>query len=97
MADDKINALRFDIKDGEIKLSVSSTETGEGEETIETDYNGSDVSINLNAQFIADFLRVTSTPKVYINFVDEKSPVKLNFGDDNYKYMALPLRISKTS
>src|SRR5260370_29367656 len=39
-ADERSRAVRLKLEKGELKLSASSTETRESEDTIETDYNG---------------------------------------------------------
>ena len=39
------------LEKGELKLSASSTETGESEDSLETDYNGEPLTIGFNAQY----------------------------------------------
>ena len=39
-ADERSRAVRLKLEKGELKLSASSTETGESEDSIETAYNG---------------------------------------------------------
>ena len=39
------------LEKGELKLSASSTETGESEDSLETDYNGEALTIGFNAQY----------------------------------------------
>jgi DNA polymerase-3 subunit beta len=46
-ADERSRAVRLKLEKGELKLSASSTETGESEDTIETDYNGEPLTIGL--------------------------------------------------
>src|SRR5450759_3918825 len=51
-ADERSRAVRIKLEKGELKLSASSTETGESEDTIEADYNGEVLTIGFNAQYI---------------------------------------------
>ena len=56
-ADERSRAVRMRLEKGELKLSASSTETGESEDSLETDYNGEALTIGFNAQYIIDFLK----------------------------------------
>src|SRR6202023_2143751 len=44
-ADERSRAVRLKVEKGELKLSASSTETGESEDSMETDYNGDTLTI----------------------------------------------------
>src|SRR5438128_9270999 len=44
-ADERSRAVRFRLEKGELKISASSTETGESEDTIETAYNGDALTV----------------------------------------------------
>ena len=48
-ADERSRAVRLRLEKGELKLSASSTETGESEDSIETPYNGEPLTIGFNA------------------------------------------------
>src|SRR5215468_3602508 len=50
-ADERSGAIRMRLDRDEIKVSSSSTETGESEDTIETSYNGEAVTIGFNSQY----------------------------------------------
>src|SRR5213592_2087554 len=63
-ADERSRAVRLKLEKGELKLSASSTETGESEDTIETVYNGEPLTIGFNAQYISDFLKAAGTKDV---------------------------------
>src|SRR5438046_6249062 len=56
-ADERSRAVRLRLDKGELKLSASSTETGESEDTIETSYQGDSLTVGFNAQYILDFLK----------------------------------------
>src|SRR6476660_960283 len=53
-ADERSRAVRLKLEKGEIKLSASSTETGESEDSLEVDYNGDLLTIGFNAQYLID-------------------------------------------
>lgn len=95
-ADERSRAVRMKMDKGELKLSASSTETGESEDSIETNYNGDAITIGFNAQYLLDFLKATGSGEVRLEFKDAQSAGQLRPGEgDNYKYryIVMPMRI----
>src|ERR1700747_859087 len=56
-ADERSRAVRMKLEKGEVKISASSTESGESEDSLETNYNGDALTVGFNAQYILDFLK----------------------------------------
>src|ERR1035441_4550464 len=56
-ADERSRAVRLRLEKGELKLSASSTETGESEDSIEIAYDGEPMAIGFNAQYLLDFIK----------------------------------------
>ncbi len=95
-ADERSRAVRMKIEKGELKISASSTETGESEDSIETSYNGDPVTIGFNAAYLLDFLKATGSGEVRMEFKDAQSAGQLRpaEGDDyKYRYIVMPMRI----
>jgi DNA polymerase III subunit beta len=95
-ADERSRAVRLKLEKGELKLSASSTETGESEDSIETDYNGESLTIGFNAQYITDFLRATGSGDVRLELKDPQSAGQLRPAeseDYKYRYIVMPMRI----
>jgi DNA polymerase-3 subunit beta len=95
-ADERSRAVRMRLDKGELKLSASSTETGESEDSIETSYNGDSVTIGFNAQYLLDFLKATGSGEVRLEFKDAQSAGQLRPGegdDYKYRYIVMPMRI----
>jgi len=55
-SDERSRAVRLRLEKGELKLSASSTETGESEDSMETPFNGDGLTIGFNAVYLLDFL-----------------------------------------
>jgi DNA polymerase-3 subunit beta len=88
--------VRLKLENGELKLSASSTETGESEDSIETPYNGDSLSIGFNAQYILDFLKAVGSGDVSLELKDAQSAGQLRpLGSEDYKYryIVMPMRI----
>lgn len=95
-ADERSRAVRLKLEKGELKLSASSAETGESEDSIETDYNGEALTIGFNAQYIIDFLKAAGSGDVRLELKDSQSAGQLRpaEGEDyKYRYIVMPMRI----
>jgi DNA polymerase-3 subunit beta len=95
-ADERSRAVRLNLEKGELKLSASSAETGESEDSIETDYNGEPLTIGFNAQYIIDFLKAAGSDDVRLELKDSQSAGQLRpaEGEDyKYRYIVMPMRI----
>lgn len=95
-SDERSRAVRLKLEKGELKLSASSTETGESEDSIETPYNGDSLTIGFNAQYILDFLKAIGSGDVSLELKDPQSAGQLRpLGSDDYKYryIVMPMRI----
>ena len=95
-ADERSRAVRLRMEKGELKLSASSTETGESEDTIETAYQGDSLTVGFNAQYILDFLKAVGAGDVKLEFKDAQSAGQLRPADSEdykYRYIVMPMRI----
>jgi DNA polymerase-3 subunit beta len=95
-ADERSRAVRLKLEKGELKLSASSTETGESEDSLEADYNGEALTIGFNAQYILDFLKASGAGDVKLELKDAQSAGQLRpaEGEDyKYRYIVMPMRI----
>src|ERR1700675_173527 len=95
-AEERSRAVRLRMEKGELKLSASSTETGESEDTLEIDYNGDVIQIGFNAQYLLDFLKATGNGEVKLEFKDSQSAGQMRpaEGEDyKYRYIVMPMRI----
>jgi len=95
-ADERSRAVRLRMEKGELKLSASSTETGESEDIIETAYQGDSLTVGFNAQYILDFLKAVGAGDVKLEFKDAQSAGQLRPADSEdykYRYIVMPMRI----
>src|SRR2546425_2165489 len=95
-ADERSRAVRFRVEKGELKISASSTETGESEDSIETSYDGDALTIGFNAVYLLDFLRASGNGDVRLELKDSQSAGQLRPGDSEeykYRYIVMPMRV----
>ena len=95
-ADERSRAVRLRLEKGELKISASSTETGESEDTIEVAYDGEPMAIGFNAQYLMDFIKATGSGDVKLELKDAQSAGQLRPAeaeDYKYRYIVMPMRI----
>ncbi|HUS19221.1 MAG TPA: DNA polymerase III subunit beta [Terriglobales bacterium] len=96
-ADERSGAIRVKLEKNELRVSSSSTDSGESEDSIETNYDAEPMVIGFNSQYLLDFLKVTNTGEVRVELKDAQSAGQLrpnDTGDDyKYRYIVMPMRI----
>jgi DNA polymerase-3 subunit beta len=95
-ADERSRAVRLRLEKGELKISASSTETGESEDSIEVAYDGEPMAIGFNAQYLMDFIKATGSGEVKLELKDAQSAGQLRPAeaeDYKYRYIVMPMRI----
>ena len=97
MTNDKFNSVEVHLTKGIIRLKVLTPEVGEYEEDMPVDYDGDDICIAFNPDFILDILRRIETEKVCIILKDVTSPGLIKpYTDapvDDYINVVMPIRI----
>ncbi len=56
IADERNHSVRLTIREGEIEVTAQSTEDGKGQETVKANYNGDEVQLGFNCQYLLEFL-----------------------------------------
>ena len=95
-ADERSRAIRVQFTPGEVRVFSSAVETGDSEESVPAEYQGPELEIGFNAQYLLEFLRVTATENVVFELKDSKSAGELRpdaEGPDVYRYVVMPMRI----
>jgi DNA polymerase-3 subunit beta len=96
-ADERSGAIRIKLEKNELRLSSSSTETGESEDSIEINYSADPMTIGFNSQYLLEFLKVTNAGEVRLEFKDAQSAGQMRPDDSSdefkYRYVVMPMRI----
>jgi len=96
MADERSRAIRFHLEPTQLVISSQNAEEGEAREVLQTEYNGEEMDIGFNAQYLQDFLNVIGDGAVAFEFKDGNSQAQLrpaDGGDYDYKYVVMPMRL----
>jgi DNA polymerase-3 subunit beta len=97
-ADERSGAIKMRIEQNELKISSSSADAGESEDTIETPYSSDPIVVGFNSAYLIDFLKaIGNDGEVRLEFKDAQSAgqVRPEDASDDYKYryIIMPMRI----
>jgi DNA polymerase III subunit beta len=95
-ADERSHAVRLRLEKDELKLSASSTDSGESEDSLEIAYSGDPLTIGFNAQYLTDFIKATGSGSVLLELKDAQSAGQFRpaeADDYKYRYIVMPMRI----
>ncbi|MCU1283944.1 MAG: polymerase beta subunit [Acidobacteriales bacterium] len=96
-ADERSGAIRLKLDKNELRLSSSSTDSGESEDSIEVVYDSDPMVIGFNSQYLLEFLKVANDGGVRLELKDSQSAGQLrpdDAGDEyKYRYIVMPMRI----
>ena len=97
-ADERSRAIRMKLDKNELKISSSSTDAGESEDSIETAYTADAMTIGFNSEYLLDFLKASNGGEVRLEFKDAQSAGQMRPDDANddgfkYRYVVMPMRI----
>ncbi len=93
--------VELQFRCGELQLDTRQ-QTGEGKESVQTDYDGEEVCLGFNGGYIEEVMDVIGSPEIQIGFSSNKNPVcvfALDEGEKREGYMnvIMPLDIEKKS
>jgi DNA polymerase-3 subunit beta len=97
-ADERSGAIKLRLEGNELKISSSSTESGESEDTIDTPYSSDPIVVGFNSGYILDFLKALGNEgEVRLEFKDSQSAGQMRPEDPDaeykYRYVLMPMRI----
>jgi DNA polymerase-3 subunit beta len=93
---ERSRGIKFEIKQGELRLFSSNPEMGEARDKIAVEYQGEDLDIGFNSQYLLDFLSTLNSDRVRLEIKDENSAalMKPEPEDKNvYLYVLMPMKI----
>ena len=90
---DKNNSVKIKTSDNLLEVSGSSPEYGESHESIAVQYDGPEVQVAFNPQFLMDPLKALGQDEVIFEFKDELSPGVVRTMD-SFLCVVMPLRLN---
>jgi DNA polymerase-3 subunit beta len=90
---EKTNSVKMRISENLLEISGKSAEFGESHESMAIKYDGPEVQIAFNPQFLLDPLKAIPQDEVYLEFKDELSPGVFKTLE-NFLCVVMPLRLN---
>lgn len=96
VASDQTHRIRLKFEPGRLHLNVLTPDLGEGHDEIEIEYEGDEIEIGFNANYLLEVLRYMPSDEVKVAFkAPEQAATVEPAGDDAADYLCLvmPLRL----
>ena len=90
---DKSNTVKVKAADNHLEISASSPDFGEAHESLAVEYNGPEIQVAFNPQFMMDPLKALPHDEVYLEIKDELSPGVFKTLD-SFICVIMPLRLN---
>ncbi|MGQ0644261.1 MAG: DNA polymerase III subunit beta [Elusimicrobiota bacterium] len=92
---EKGGSIRYGLAKGKMQMSASAQGRVEVEAELEVDYAGSPLAIAFNPAYIIDVLKALETEEVFLELTTSLNPGVLRpVGDDDYKYVVMPMQLT---
>ena len=94
LSNEKYRGIRLILEKNLIKLQAQNPDQEEADVELEVDYNGDDIEIGFNVNYMLDVLNVTQSDTVNAALRDSNSSFLLTYPDqDDCKYVIMPMRL----
>lgn len=94
MADERNKPVKLVFGPDSLRLSASSQDLGEAEESLEVDYKGEEFTIGFNSRYVLDGVAPVEGEQVVLHFKDALSPgVIKSVENEGYCCVIMPMRI----
>lgn len=90
---DRIAGIRLNFSPNVLEVVAADAEIGEGRETMDIKYDGPEMSISFNPEFLTQPLKALTTDEVYLDMADELSAGTFR-STVNFVYVLMPIRLS---
>lgn len=94
LSNEKYRGIRMVLSDNNLKLISTNSDQEEAEEELEVNYNGDTIDTGFNVTYLIDVLNNSNSEDVVFSFADANSSCLITVpGNENYKYVVMPMRI----
>jgi DNA polymerase-3 subunit beta len=94
LSNEKYRGIRLIIRAGGVILQAHNPEQEEAEEEVEVKYQGEDIEIGFNVNYLLDALGAIESGEVSLSVVDSNSSCLMREpGNDDCKYVVMPMRL----
>ncbi len=91
---DRKEGVKLELSKDKLKLSVNSTNSGDGNEVVDAKYDGEDFTIGFNSKYLIDIASEIEDKNLIFKLKNSTSPVLVfDNSDKNSFYVIMPMKI----
>lgn len=91
---ENFRGVRFVINSNNLCILCKNSEQEEAQENLDIAYQGGDLDISMNINYLMDVLNNINSERVQLAFENENSSILITIPDnDEFKYIVMPMRI----
>jgi DNA polymerase-3 subunit beta len=93
---DRARAVRLSLSDGKLMMSAANPDLGEAVEEVECEYEGGELRVGINPDYMSHFLSALDTEKVRFELKDENTQavgLPVDGVDQRYLCVIMPMRV----
>ncbi len=94
LSNEKYRGIRLILNTNTLKLQAQNPDHEEADIELDVDYNGDDIEIGFNANYMLDVLNISQSNTVQATFSDSNSSFLATYPDEqDCKYVIMPMRL----
>ncbi len=90
MTDNDTKRCSFEFTDKKLTIKAQGASTGRSKVEMPLDYDGKDISVNFDPDFVIEFLKVLDSGSIVLNMETNQKPAVFKVGD-NFTHLVMPL------
>jgi DNA polymerase-3 subunit beta len=92
---DNTTPVRLSMRQGGVDLTVVSQEIGDASETVDADFDGTDLTVAFNPAYLIDGVEAVPGDEVLVLTTDATKPATVRAADDTeFQYLLMPVRVA---
>lgn len=94
LSNEKYRGIRLDLSRKRLRIQANNPDHEEAQDELEVDYDGEDMEIGFNVNYLLDALAAVDTEEVEVGFVDSNSSCVIHSpNNDTAKFIVMPMRL----
>lgn len=94
LSNEKYRGIRLDLGSKSLRIQANNPDHEEAQDELEVDYDGDEMEIGFNVNYLLDALAAVDTEDVEVGFVDSNSSCVIHSpGNEESKFVVMPMRL----
>ena len=94
LSNEKYRGIRLILKKNDLVIQAHNPEQEQAEEKMDVDYDGSDIEIGFNVNYLIDALNAVDSEDVHVLLMDNNSSCLIqDTNNSSYRFVVMPMRL----